>query len=298
MSNSNLSRHTSYNNRFRTSSSSGDDNNNNDTTTTQVDPRLHTLSENVDLFGHSLLFGQLSPQGPDAGLGDSGAESSGHALQRVSSSGDPRSPGDLSSPGYLPVGGPAVVPDVLPSDAAGSRQSVGDASRPTAPGKPRRLSRQMSADGRRQNFAASKTVSGEGRPVVTSVDSGCDDVFVDVGGEAGFHQHDSYLFPSKRTAEATFSTSSTASILPNPYNRVNHRIHSCIWCCSCLYFVFFCCLPAIHFMEQSDVEFSRDNQKRARSLGRASTFLFFTGSLVTLSMFALLFFLAIFFTVY
>lgn len=281
MSNSDLSRHTSYNNRFRTSSSNGDDNN--DTTTTQADPRLHTLSENVDLFGHSLLFGQLSPQGPDAGLGDSG---------------DPRSPGDLSSPGYLPAGGPAAVPDILPSDAAGSRQSLGDAPKPTAPGKPRRLSRQTSADSRRQNFAASKTVSGEGRPVVTSVDSGCDDVFVDVGGEAGFHQHDSYLFPSKTTAEATFSTSSTASILPNPYNRVNHRIHSCIWCCSCLYFVFFCCLPAIHFMEQSDVEFSKDNQKRARSLGRASTFLFFTGSLVTLSMFALLFFLAIFFTVY
>ena len=279
MSNSGVSRHASYNNRFRTSSSGGD----NDTTT---HPGLHSVSENVDLFGHSPLFAQLSPQGPD-GQGER-AEQGGHALQRVTCCEQPRSgSGELSSSGHWT--GAGVAPSSLGDTSP--RQDVGEVPRPMAPGRPRRLSRQISADAKRQDYAASHNV--------TSVDSGCDDVFVDVGREPDV-VHSSYILnnSSKRTVEATFSTSSTASILPNPYNRINHSIHSVIWCCSCLYFVFFCCLPAIYFMEQSDVEFNKNNQKRARSLSRMSSFLFFTGTLVTLSVFALIFFLAIFFSVY
>nr|KAG5698072.1 hypothetical protein BaRGS_016720 [Batillaria attramentaria] len=175
--------------------------------------------------------------------------------------------------------------------------------KPTAPGKPRRLSRQTSADTKRQQFAGTKLAgSGEGRHLnTTSADSGCDDVFVEFhSGEYDVISGRPVQDPTqaKRTGEPIFSTSSTASILPNPYNRFNHRLHSMIWCCSCIYFVFFCCLPAIHYMEQSDVEFTKGNYKRARALARASTFLFCTGTLIMLSMFALIFFLAIFFTVY
>lgn len=179
-----------------------------------------------------------------------------------------------------------------------------------APGKPRRVSRQISADLKRQHFAASRSGaagSGEGTgQIVTSVDSGCDDVFVEVAGpetpvpaaKRPSLLPDTSLFRSKSTVEISLSTSSNASMLPNPYNRINHKIHGALWCCSCFYLVFFCCLPAIHYMEQSDVQYNRNNHKRAKSLGRTASFLFFTGSLIAVSFLSLVFFLVIFFAVY
>ncbi|KAL8602739.1 hypothetical protein ACOMHN_024301 [Nucella lapillus] len=180
-------------------------------------------------------------------------------------------------------------------------------SHPMSPGKPRRLSRQLSADCKRHLFAMSHKASRDSASenVVTSIDSGHDDVFV--GGGPGGHPHptsptlvlpDTSLFRKKSVVEVTLSSKSSASLLPNPYNRINHTIHSLIWCCNCFYIVFFCCLPAIHYMEQGDVQYNRNNHKRAKSLGRTASFLFFTGTLITLSLLSLIFFFVIFFSVY
>lgn len=284
----------SYHNRFRTSTS-GDDN------AAQDGGRhnLPSLSESVDMFGHSHNFGQLGYIHSD------NAEQRG-VLSRLTSlegAGAPVNPSQGSS--ALPNDGRRLSaahtqsqdqPTVLSNEGAIPGSDGTQPLPPTAPGKPRRLSRETNVDSKRQHFASSKHNT-------TSADSGCDDVFVEVGDGlydaiSGRPLRGSCLQPGKRTAEPTFSTSSTASILPNPYNRFNHRLHSLVWCCSCIYFVFFCCLPAIHYMEHSDTEYNKGNHRRAQTQARASTFLFFTGTLIMLSMFALIFFFAIFFTVY
>lgn len=257
-------RHESYNNRFRRSSTLS-------STGASVSENICSVSSGMDIFGQP-PFGSLRLQ----------LHSQGDGLPRQTSCDQPQSP---------------TTPQ--PLDACGAAPP-----KPLAPGKPRRLSRQASADTKRQAFAGARQGSGStgGHCNAMSAES-VDDVFFEMGGSgSGAHHynllHEPALFPGKRKPEPILSTSSTASILPNPYNRINHRIHSMIWCCGCLYFVFFCCLPAIHFMEHSDIEYNQGDHKRARTLGRMSTFLFFTGSLVMLCIFALVFFLAIFFTVY
>ncbi|XP_076472486.1 uncharacterized protein LOC143301923 [Babylonia areolata] len=279
-----------YNNRFR--SSSGDCSNH--ALYAVGRHELKSVSQGVGLFEHSPPY--ASPPGYVGGqpLGQI-------RIHRMTSFEHPIPVSTLVDPHTPPIlhGGPVMCP-----------------------GKPRRLSRQTSAaDVKRQLFAFSRNPSGEG-PAVTSQDSTCDEVFVEVagggvGGGSGdggglkspASPHplilpDTSLFRSKRTLEVSLSTSSSSTsglplVTPNPYNRINRRIHGALWCCNCIYLLFFCCLPAIHYMEQGDVEYySRHNHKRARCLGLTASFFFFTGTLIALSFLTLVFFLAIFFAVY
>lgn len=81
-------------------------------------------------------------------------------------------------------------------------------------------------------------------------------------------------------------TSSSASpikechIVPNPFNKVNQRFHSTLQCPCFLFFFFLCCLPAVHFMQQSDRQFKKGNNKRARNYGMLSTSFYIFGTVL------------------
>lgn len=285
-----LSDHTSYNNRFRNSSTGIHDVPSPPATTTT------TGAARVEMPSHN------QPQPLRAELGQ--LDLFGHMPLPLTVS--------SSQQGQVPTGGAASAdPHQGPSHAELSQPPP-----PMAPGKPRRMSRGSGAGDRRQQFAVSRysvssrgeeTVSSEcgsidSKRIFTSQDSACDDVFVDVqrGGDAlnlG-SPGDGPFFPEFAGHARAQITSSNASILPNPYNNLNHRLHSVLWCCNCVNFVFLCCLPAIYCMEQSDVEYGKNNHKNARRKGAAASAFFFLGIFLTVALFALLFFLAIYFSVY
>lgn len=82
-----------------------------------------------------------------------------------------------------------------------------------------------------------------------------------------------------------FSSSSNAPlkphhIMPNPYNKINHRFHSTLQCPCFLFFFFLCCLPAVHMMQKSDRFFKRGNNRGAKNYGKASTFFYIIGSVL------------------
>lgn len=185
---SHLSRHESYHNRFRTSTSGGDD----DNARTDGPPHnLPSVSEAVDIFGQSPDFGRLSFAMPVDGEVHHQNSHGPWSFERSHSLVDSQILGTDKGQRYS-LDHTSTAGEQAP-DAEHSPTSGQQPSRPTAPGKPRRLSRQTSADGRRQQFASSKPASGEARHLNTlSVDSGCDDVFVDMNG---FPVHDPTLFP-------------------------------------------------------------------------------------------------------
>lgn len=82
-----------------------------------------------------------------------------------------------------------------------------------------------------------------------------------------------------------FSTSSTNAvkehqIVPNPYNKINQRFHSALQCPCFLFFCFLCCLPAVLFMQQSELQFRKGNMLQSRNNGRCSTMLYTVGLLL------------------
>jgi len=70
------------------------------------------------------------------------------------------------------------------------------------------------------------------------------------------------------------------TIMPNPHNRINQRFHSTLQCPCFLFFFFLCCLPAVHFMQQSDRQFKKGNTKRALNYGKLSTVFYVLGSVI------------------
>ncbi|KAL8557999.1 hypothetical protein ACOMHN_063740 [Nucella lapillus] len=289
---STFSLNQSYNNRFRTSRSGGEV----PSSDQQVSPAPdchQNVSRQSSTLSHPSLQGRVSLD---------------HTAQP---SQPPRTSTSQDQPPKCSqvIGGDVNFPETSPDagQANTGEQNVEDSvvSKPTAPGHPRRLSRQISAGTKRQNFAACRSVSGDGRGKSTSLESNRDDVFLalDVEGAASQEHprhhvlYDSSMFTSNTYRQKILSTtSSTASSQPNPYNRLNHHVHDAVWFCNCLFFVFFCCLPAVHFMEQSDVHHQLNDHKKARRLGTLSTVLFAVGALLTLVFFALIFFLVIYFT--
>ena len=69
-------------------------------------------------------------------------------------------------------------------------------------------------------------------------------------------------------------------IISNPFNKLNHKFHSTLQCPCFLFFFFLCCLPGVHFMQQSDQQFKKGNRKRARNYGKISTGMYILGSIV------------------
>lgn len=69
---------------------------------------------------------------------------------------------------------------------------------------------------------------------------------------------------------------------PNPYNDINHKFHSALHCPCYLFAFYMCCVPAVLFMEKSDKEYIRGNEKLALIYGERSTKLFFVGAILGL----------------
>lgn len=84
-----------------------------------------------------------------------------------------------------------------------------------------------------------------------------------------------FLFTS-----ASASPLKECHIIPNPFNKVNQRFHSTLQCPCFLFFFFLCCLPAVHFMQQSDRQFKKGNNKRAKNYGMMSTSFYIVGTIV------------------
>ncbi|XP_060604587.1 uncharacterized protein LOC132757348 [Ruditapes philippinarum] len=69
-------------------------------------------------------------------------------------------------------------------------------------------------------------------------------------------------------------------IVPNPFNKINHRFHSTLQCPCFLFFFFLCCLPAVHLMQKSDRSFKNGNNRSAKNFGKFSTFFYLLGSII------------------
>lgn len=92
------------------------------------------------------------------------------------------------------------------------------------------------------------------------------------------------------------STTSTVTILPNPYNRFNHHIHAVAISPCCMVFFLICCLPAVRTMNKSDTCYQEGDDSRAKVFARRATFLFFFGMFLTLLTGGVILFLVVYFT--
>ena len=75
------------------------------------------------------------------------------------------------------------------------------------------------------------------------------------------------------------NVSKANEILPNPYNKRNHQFHSTLHCPCFFFFFFICCLPGVHLMQLSDINFKKGRNMEARKYGRLSTVMFVSGSI-------------------
>lgn len=84
-----------------------------------------------------------------------------------------------------------------------------------------------------------------------------------------------------------------ADVSKNVYNKLNHKIQTCMWCPCLLFFVFIFCVPALFYMHKSDKFYHRQCLKKAYMYGKMSTVLFCCGLLTAVIFYsALLLFVA------
>ncbi|GAB1607728.1 hypothetical protein Ahia01_001056700 [Argonauta hians] len=88
--------------------------------------------------------------------------------------------------------------------------------------------------------------------------------------------------------ESDSSCSSTTRILENPYNNINYKIHSFLWC-PCMFLFYICCCPAVFFMSKSDNLYKENYPDKSKSYAKISTVLYILGTV-----FALLFYTGLF----
>lgn len=68
----------------------------------------------------------------------------------------------------------------------------------------------------------------------------------------------------------------------NVFNKLNHQIHTCMWCPCLLFFVYIFCVPAMFYMDKSDKYFHKQDFNEAYFYGKMSTFLYICGFLAAL----------------
>ncbi|KAL3865022.1 hypothetical protein ACJMK2_006655 [Sinanodonta woodiana] len=81
----------------------------------------------------------------------------------------------------------------------------------------------------------------------------------------------------------------------NKHNCWNHTIHDYLWCPFVLFFVFFCCAPAVLLMHKSDIAFRKGRDSEARRCAMCSSLLYGMGLVFTLAFYSMIFALVIFF---
>ncbi|KAL3865021.1 hypothetical protein ACJMK2_006654 [Sinanodonta woodiana] len=84
----------------------------------------------------------------------------------------------------------------------------------------------------------------------------------------------------------------------NKYNRWNHTIHDYLWCPFVLFFVFFCCAPAVLLMQKSDTAFRKGRDSEARRCAMCSSVMYGIGMFLSLAFYAMIFALVIIFAKY
>ncbi|KAL3865036.1 hypothetical protein ACJMK2_006669 [Sinanodonta woodiana] len=82
----------------------------------------------------------------------------------------------------------------------------------------------------------------------------------------------------------------------NKHNRWNRTIHDYLWCPFVLFFVFFCCAPAILLMHKSDVAFRKGRDSEARRWAICSSVFYGIGLVLTLAFYAMIFALVLIYT--
>uniref|UniRef100_A0A0L8H8U4 Uncharacterized protein n=1 Tax=Octopus bimaculoides TaxID=37653 RepID=A0A0L8H8U4_OCTBM len=99
---------------------------------------------------------------------------------------------------------------------------------------------------------------------------------------------------SNISGTSTTSATSTTKILENPYNNLNYKIHSALWC-PCLIFFYFCCCPGVYYMTNSDHLFRQDYPEKAKNSARIATVLYIVGIIFAFLFYSGLFALLIIF---
>jgi len=69
-------------------------------------------------------------------------------------------------------------------------------------------------------------------------------------------------------------------VKPNPYNNINHKIHSALHCPCFFFFYLLCCFPGVHYMQKGDIEYKREHDELARKYSRRATILYLTGAIL------------------
>lgn len=101
-------------------------------------------------------------------------------------------------------------------------------------------------------------------------------------------------FQRLQSDNSATSATSTTKILENPYNDINYKIHSALWC-PCLIFFYLCCCPGVYYMTNSDNLFKQNYPAKAKKSARIATILYIIGIIFSLLFYSGLFTLLIIF---
>ncbi|KAL3865035.1 hypothetical protein ACJMK2_006668 [Sinanodonta woodiana] len=82
----------------------------------------------------------------------------------------------------------------------------------------------------------------------------------------------------------------------NKHSRWNRTIHDYLLCPFVLFFMFFCCAPAILLMHKSDVAFRKGRDSEARRWAICSSVFYGIGLMLTLAFYAMIFALVLIYT--
>ena len=104
--------------------------------------------------------------------------------------------------------------------------------------------------------------------------------------EAQSNQGKHSTFIHQTSTDSCTSVSSNTQLVTNPYNFINHKISSIVWCPCFFFFCFCCCAPGYWYMKRSDLFFDEGYYDKARTYAKLSTFLYILGMILSVAFLA------------
>ena len=100
------------------------------------------------------------------------------------------------------------------------------------------------------------------------------------GAEGPRYQDEPMHFFIYNLPEEEPSTCNEYLVKSNPYNKINHMIHSALHCPCFFFFFLLCCMPGVHWMQTGDKAYQSGDLEEAKYLGRRATVSYFIGTVL------------------
>lgn len=101
-----------------------------------------------------------------------------------------------------------------------------------------------------------------------------------MGAEGSRYEDEPMHFFIYNLPEEEPSTYNEFLVKSNPYNKINHMIHSALHCPCFFFFFLLCCMPGVHWMQVGDDAYKNGDVDEAKSLGRKATVSYFIGAVL------------------